>query len=100
MDENPWQELQERQQHDITRAFHELRDRWRGIFDQEQLRFNAAVNHYQYARNQDGQWTHAWVSKPAADRVEGMKQAIEGMREANDTRLPWEAYSGYGSYMS
>jgi hypothetical protein len=100
MAENQWQELQASLQHDIRRAFDELRQRWSGIWDQEQLRWNAAVNHYQYAMNQEGQLFHAWVSKPAAERIEGMQQAIEGMREANDTRFPWEAYSGYGSWMS
>jgi hypothetical protein len=100
MAEDQWKQLQESLQFDITRAFNELRDRWRGIWDQEGLRWNAAVNHYQYAMNQEGRWTHEWISKPAAARVEGMKQAVEGMREATDTRLPWEAYSGYGSYMS
>jgi hypothetical protein len=100
MAENPWQGLHERNQWDIRRAFQELRRRWSGIWDQEGLRWNAAVNQYRYAMNSQGQWFHEWVSKPAAERIEGMKQAIEGMREANDTRLPWEAYSGYGSWMN
>ena len=100
MAENPWFALQVKQQHDIRQAFQELQRRWSGIWDQEGLRWNAAVHHYRYAMNQQGQWTHEWVSKPAAERIEGMKQAVQEMREANDTRLPWEAYTGYGSWMS
>src|SRR5262245_11453056 len=100
MAENPWQALHERNEWDVTRAFQELQRRWSGIWDQEGLRWNAAVNHHQQRRISEWQSTYDWVSKPAAARIEGMKQAIEGMRQANDTRLPWEAYTGYGSWMS
>lgn len=100
MDTNVWQEFQANRDHEITRAFRELQERWEGIFAQEQVRVNAAVNYSRYAMNQEGHWTHAWVSKPDAQRVAGMEQAVRDMRETNDTRLPYEAFSGYGSYMS
>ena len=95
-----WKELQDNGEWEIRRAFKELDQRWTDIWAQEGLRWNAAVNHYQYAMDQEGRWHHDWVSKSPEARIAGMQQALVDMREATDTRLPWEAYAGQGSYMS
>lgn len=91
MDTNMWTEFQAHRAREITKAFREFQERWRGIFDHEQLRWNAAQHHYQ---------ADAWGLKPDAERRASMEQAIRDMGTATDTRLPYEAYSGYGSYMS
>jgi hypothetical protein len=95
-----WQDFLAAQQHEITRAFRELHDRWRGIFDQEGARWSQAGQEWQLARGQDGQLSWDGYPKTFEETVKDFQQALHDMREATDMRLPWEAYSGYGSYMS
>src|SRR5215510_6740325 len=96
-----WQDMQDNRDWEIRRAFRELQQRWSGIFDQEALRWHWAGKAYEY-RQEPGAWTghHAVVEKPLPEKVQDMQQALVDMREATDTRLPWEAYAGQGSHMS
>jgi len=97
---NVWEDLLARHHHAITTAFRELTIRWRGILDQEQARWSQAGHEWQFTTGPDGEWHWDPYPKPLEAAVEGYQQALHDMREATAMRLPWEAYSGYGSSMS
>ena len=97
---NVWQDLLAAQHHAITTAFRELAQRWRGIFDQEGARWSQAGRAWQLARGQDGQLRWDGYPKTFEETIKDFQQALHDMREATAMRLPWEAYSGHGSYMS
>ena len=98
---NVWQDFLAAQHHAITKAFRELQERWRGIFDQEGARWFQAGKKWELAREPESSFSSWHASpKPLGEAVKDFQQAISDMREATETRLPWEAYSGHGSSMS
>jgi hypothetical protein len=97
---NVWQDFLAAQHHEIAKAFRELEQRWRGIFDQEEARWSQAGREWQLARGQDGQLSWDGYPKTFEETIKDFQQALHDMREATDMRLPWEAYGGHGSYMS
>jgi hypothetical protein len=88
------------QQFEIRKAFQELERRWRGIFDQETLRWSLVEKEWKLTKGQDGRLTQEAYPKPLQRMIADFQQATKDMREATETRLPWEAYAGQGSYMS
>lgn len=95
-----WDDVQAQQMHRITAAFQELRQRWNGIFGQEQARWHQVGKEWRLATGQDGRLSWDAYAKPLQETVKDFQQAIHDMREATETRLPWEAYAGQGSSMS
>jgi hypothetical protein len=96
-----WQDFLAAQHHAITKAFRELQERWRGIFDQEGARWFQAGKKWEFAR-EPGSSFSSWQAspKPLEEAVKEYQHALGAMREATETRLPWQAYGGHGSYMS
>jgi hypothetical protein len=96
-----WEDFLARQQHDITRTFQELAQRWRGIFAQEGARWFQVGQTWTLTTEQ-GSIFSAWhpSPKPLEETVSDFQHALRDMRDATDTRLAWEAYSGHGTFMS
>jgi hypothetical protein len=95
-----WEDLQAQQMHRITAAFQELRQRWNGIFDREALRWNEVFHTWQLGTGHEAHLGWHASPKPWEEAVQDAQHALRDMREATETRLPWEAYSGQGSALS
>ena len=95
-----WEDVLARQQHDITQAFRELAQRWRGIFAQEGAR-GGQVGQTWTLTAEHGSLFSAWQAspKPFEETVSDFQHALQDMRDATDMRLPWEALSGHGSFL-